>query len=69
MMTAKDYAKKKKISLRAARSRLDEFVHEGKMQKKRGPSNLYMYYEVNPSNFRWHDPFNRCKQDEMARPV
>ena len=58
MMTIKDFAKKKKISLKAARSRLDRQVEAGSMARKRGPNNLYLYYDVVPTTFRWHDPFN-----------
>ena len=58
MMTLKDYAKKKKISLKAARSRLDRQVEAGVMAKKKGPSNMFLYYEVVPVTYKWHDPFN-----------
>ena len=58
MMTIKDFAKKKKISLKAARSRLDRQVEAGVMAKKKGPSNMFLYYEVEPKTYKWHDPFN-----------
>ena len=58
MMTIKDFAKKKKISLKAARSRLDRQVEAGVMAKKRGPSNMFLYYDVVPVTYKWHDPFN-----------
>jgi len=59
MMTIKDFAKKKKISLKAARSRLDRQVEAGLMMKKRGPSNMYLYYDAVPAVvYKWHDPFN-----------
>jgi hypothetical protein len=58
MITIKEYAQQKKISMKAARCRLDRQVKAGVMAKKRGPSNLHLYYEVTPMNFRWHDPFN-----------
>lgn len=65
MITAQEFARKKKVSLRVARRRLEEQVKKGLMQRKKGPSNLYLYCEVPLMNFRWHDPFNRCKH-EMA---
>ena len=59
MMTIKDFAKKKKISLKAARSRLDRQVEAGLMIKKRGPSNMFLYYDAVPAvTYKWHDPFN-----------
>ena len=58
MMTIKDFAKKKKISLKAARSRLDRQVEAGLMIKKRGPSNMFLYYDAVPVAYKWHDPFN-----------
>ena len=58
MMTIKDFAKKKKISLKAARSRLDRQVEAGVMAKKRGPSNMFLYYDAVPVTYKWHDPFN-----------
>ena len=58
MMTIKDFAKKKKISLKAARSRLDRQVEAGVMAKKKGPANMFLYYEVVPTTIKWHDPFN-----------
>lgn len=58
MISIKDFAKKKKISLKAARSRLDRQVEAGLMIKKRGPSNMFLYYEVVPMTYKWHDPFN-----------
>ena len=69
MMTLKGYAKKKKISIKMARMQLEKKIESGLMQRKRGPNNLYLYYEVIPMDIRWHDPFNRCKQDEVARSV
>ncbi len=58
MMTIKDFAKKKKISMKMARHRLERQVEEGLMQRKKGPCNVYLYYDVIPTTFRWHDPFN-----------
>jgi len=58
MMTIKDFAKKKKISMKMARHRLERQVEEGLMQRKKGPCNVYLYYEITPRTFRWHDPFN-----------
>ena len=58
MMTIKDFAKKKKISLKAARSRLDRQVEAGLMIKKRGPANMFLYYDAVPVTHKWHDPFN-----------
>lgn len=58
MMTIKDFAKKKKISMKMARHRLERLVEEGLMQRKKGPCNVYLYYDVVPTTFRWHDPFN-----------
>ena len=58
MMTIKDFAKKKKISMKAARSRLDRQVEAGLMTRRRGPSNMFVYYDVIPTTVKWHDPFN-----------
>ena len=58
MMTIKDFAKKKKISMKAARSRLDRQVEAGLMTRKRGPANMFVYYDVIPMTFKYHDPFN-----------
>jgi hypothetical protein len=69
MITLKDYAKKKKISLKMARMQLEKKMEEGVMARKRGPANMFLYYDVIPMTVRWHDPFNRCKQYEMARPI
>lgn len=68
MMTIKDFAKKKKISMKKARVLLEKKMEDGSMARKRGPANMYLYYDVVPTTVRWHDPFNRCK-NEMARPV
>ena len=62
MITAQDFAKKKKVSIKVARSRLAELEAEGLMRKKIGPSGLYLYYEVKPMNIKWHDPFNRIER-------
>ena len=62
MITLKDYAKKKKLSIKMARAQLDKKMEEGLMQRKRGPSNLYLYYEVIPMDIRWHDPFNKIER-------
>jgi ribosomal protein S25 len=59
MMTAQEFAKKKKVSIKVARSRLAELESEGLMRKKIGPSGLHLYYEVKPMCIKWHDPFNR----------
>ena len=69
MISLKDYAKKKKISLKMARMQLDKKIEDGVMARKRGPANMFLYYDVIPITVRWHDPFNRCKQDELARSV
>ena len=58
MMTIKDFAKKKKISMKMARHRLERQVEEGLMQRKKGPCNVYLYYDVIPTTFRLNDPFN-----------
>ena len=62
MMTLKGYAKKKKISIKMARMQLEKKMEEGLMQRKRGPNNLYLYYEVIPMDIRWHDPFNKIER-------
>ena len=62
MISLKDYAKKKKISLKMARMQLEKKMEEGLMQRKRGPNNLYLYYEVIPMDIRWHDPFNKIER-------
>jgi hypothetical protein len=69
MISLKDYAKKKKISMKMARMQLDKKIEEGVMARKRGPANMFLYYDVIPMTVKWHDPFNRCKQYEMARPI
>ena len=69
MISLKDYAKKKKLSMKMARAQLDKKIEEGVMARKRGPANMFLYYDVIPMTVRWHDPFNRCKQYEMARPI
>lgn len=56
MTTIREYAQQKKISLKMARHRLEKQVEEGTMIKKRGRE--YMYFEVTPVIYRWHDPFN-----------
>jgi hypothetical protein len=62
MITIKEYAKKHKISMRAARWQLEDKMRRGLMDRKRGPSNLYLYYEVIPMDIRWHDPFNKIER-------
>lgn len=62
MITLKDYAKKKKLSIKMARMQLEKKMEEGLMQRKRGPNNLYLYYEVIPMDIRWHDPFNKIER-------
>jgi hypothetical protein len=69
MISLKAYAKKKKISMKMARVQLDKKIEEGVMARKRGPANMFLYYDVIPMTVKWHDPFNRCKQYEMARPI
>ena len=68
MMTIKDFAKKKKISLKKARVLLEKKMEDGSMARKRGPSNMFLYYDVIPMTFKYHDPFNRCK-NEVARSI
>ena len=62
MISLKDYAKKKKLSIKMARIQLEKKMEEGLMQRKRGPNNLYLYYEVIPMDIRWHDPFNKIER-------
>ena len=66
----KDYAKKRKVSLRTARKQLNRKVELGELLKARGPMNVFMYYEKPKlSKIKWHDPFNLVKRNEMARSV
>ena len=62
MMTVRDFAKAKKVSLRVARTRLENLEAKGLMRRLRGPNNLYLYYETKPVEIRWHDPFNRIER-------
>jgi hypothetical protein len=66
VITIKQYAKKKKISERTARKQLDRKVDLGQMERQKGPSNSYVYYEPKYKEFRWHDPFNKIS---LARPI
>ena len=63
MISLKDYAKKKKISMKMARAQLDKKIEEGVMARKRGPANMFLYYDVIPMTFKYHDPFNRCREN------
>jgi DNA-binding Lrp family transcriptional regulator len=56
--TIKDFAREKKISPKAARSRLDRMVERGLMVKRRGLRAEFVYQAVQPVEVRWHDPFN-----------
>lgn len=69
MMTIKGYAKKNKVSERTAHKHLDEQVDRGLMERRRGPSNVYLYYKKTYPPVRWHDPFNRTLEYEMARSL
>jgi DeoR/GlpR family transcriptional regulator of sugar metabolism len=64
MITVKEHAKKNNISERTARKQLEHLIKIGKLVRTRGPNNMFTYYE--PKIMRWHDPFNRTKQNEMA---
>ena len=69
MITIKQYAKKHKLSERTAHKHLDEKVDRGFMERRRGPNNVYLYYEKTYSPVRWHDPFNRTVKYELARSL
>lgn len=62
MITAQEWAKKKKVSIKVARNCLAELEAEGLMRKKVGPSGIHLYYEVKPIAIKWHDPFNRIER-------
>lgn len=62
MMTAQEFAKKKKMSIKMARNRLKVLEADGLMRKQIGPSGLHLYYEVKPMCIKWHDPFNRIER-------
>jgi hypothetical protein len=62
MFTVRDFAKAKKVSLRVARTRLENLEAKGLMRRLRGPNNLYLYYETKPVPVKWHDPFNRIER-------
>lgn len=59
MLTVRDFARAKKVSLKVARTRLENLEAKGLMRRMRGPNNLYLYYEVKPMQIKWHDPFNK----------
>lgn len=59
MMTVRDFAREKKVSLKVARTRLENLEAKGLMRRLRGPNNLYLYYETKPVPVKWHDPFNK----------
>ena len=62
MTTIKDFAREKKISPKAARSRLDRMVERGLMVRRRGLRAEFTYHEVQPVEVKWHDPFNRIER-------
>ena len=62
MFTVRDFARAKKVSLKVARTRLENLAAKGLMRRMRGPNNLYLYYEVKPMQIKWHDPFNRIER-------
>ena len=62
MVTIKDFAREKKISPKAARSRLDRMVDQGLMVRRRGLRAEFVYQAVQPVEVRWHDPFNRIER-------
>jgi len=70
MTSIKEYASKHKVSHRTARRQLDRMVEVGEMVRTKGPSNMFVY-EQRPgfAEMRWHDPFNRTKELEVARSV
>lgn len=62
MITIKDFARDKKISPKAARSRLDRMVEQGLMVKRKGSKAQFIYEKVKPIKIKWHDPFNRIER-------
>ena len=70
MTSIKEYASKHKVSHRTARRQLDRMVEVGEMVRTKGPSNMFVY-EQRPgfAEMRWHDPFNRTKELEVARSI
>ena len=69
MITAQEWAKKKKVSIKVARNRLAELEYEGLMRKKIGPSGTHLYYEVKPMAIKWHDPFNKCTENRGSNGI
>jgi hypothetical protein len=55
MITHKDYARQKNLTLKQARVELERKISEGLMVRKRNKG-FYLYCDTTP--FKWHDPFN-----------
>jgi uncharacterized protein (DUF1015 family) len=59
MITHQEYAKQNNLTIKQARTQLDQKIADGQMVRKR-QKGFYIYCET--MTFRWHDPFNKIER-------